>query len=137
MVFIFLILFHSFSTGKIEKLVFYIPIIPRNFKHKQVENRKSKSINLDFIKKVRKYSLKSVFWRQCLLSPFSRNCCFKVGRYYDLHSGLQRVQRLNRKHNIITRWSVLWAKHVTVLSTMKKGTVNLPYFDNNNYSFQY
>ena len=46
--------------------------------------------------------LKKFLWRQCLLSPLSRYCCSKVGRYYDPHSGLQGVTRLNGKRNIIT-----------------------------------
>ena len=32
--------------------------------------------------------------RQCLLSPFSKYCCSKLGHYYAPHSGLQGAKRL-------------------------------------------
>lgn len=49
--------------------------------------------------------LKILIWRQCLLSPFPRYCCSKIGRYYDPHKRFQGAKGLNLilklKHDLL------------------------------------
>ena len=55
-----------------------------NFKHQELENHKCKVYQPGIIRKLIEYFLKNFLWTQCLLSPFSRYCCSKLGRYYVL-----------------------------------------------------
>ena len=96
---IFQIFWYCITLSVLEKLknsIFEIPIIPQTLNINNYRNTRTKSINLHIIRKLIRYSLKNIVWRQCLLSPFLRHCCSKVGRYYDSHSGLQGAERLKK-----------------------------------------
>ena len=69
-------------------------MIPQTLNINNLGNTSAKSINLHTIRKLIEYSLKKISQRQCLLRPFLRYCCPKVGRYYNPPSGVQRVKGL-------------------------------------------
>ena len=103
---------------KLKNSIFEIPIIPQTLNINKWRTTSVKSINLNIIRKLVTFSwrrsesyrnhswtpgppswksLKTFSWRQCLLSPISRYCCLKVGRYYDPHSGFHEAKGLNLK----------------------------------------
>ena len=119
-----------------EKLKNSISIIPQTLNINNYRTTSAKSINLDIIRKLIKYSLTNF-----LVKGMFTNIAFEIllfeGRsiFWPAQqiTGSKRVKWKTQHNN---KWSVLWAIHMTVLSIMKKGTGNLAYFDKNNYSFQ-
>ena len=88
---------NPFSTGKIEKSIFEIPIIPQTLNIKNLRTTSARFINLHTIKKRIEYSSKKVLQGQSLvlsLLPFLRYCCPNVGRYYHPPSGVHGVKGL-------------------------------------------
>ena len=94
MVFIFFDAVLTLSVPeKLKNSVFEMPVIPQNVNIK-LENHKAKSINLNIIRKLIKYSLKNNVIEQCLLLPFSKYCSWNVGQYYHPPSGAQGAKGL-------------------------------------------
>ena len=84
-----------FSTGKIEKLDFWVfPIITQTSNINSLRTTSAKSINLNNIRKIIEYSLKNLLYRQCLLLLFPRCRCPKVSWYYDAPTRAQGAKRL-------------------------------------------
>ena len=79
---------------KLKNSIFEMPIITQTLNINNLRTKSAKSINLHTIRKLVEYSLKDVWQRQCLLFPFSRYCCPKVGRYCDPLSGAQGAKGL-------------------------------------------
>ena len=70
-------------------LIFEMPIITQSLNINSLRTTSAKSINLDTITKLVEYSLKNIRQRRCLLLPFSRFYCPKVGRNCDPPSEAQ------------------------------------------------
>ena len=73
--------------------IFEMPIITQTLNINNLRTASAKSINLHNIKNLVEYFLK-FGQRLCLLLPFSRYCCPKVGRYCDPPSGTQGAKAL-------------------------------------------
>ena len=63
-----------------------IPVTPQTLNINDLRTTSAKFINLDIIRKLIEYSLKTTFVRQNFFSSLSRYCFSKVGRYYDTQS---------------------------------------------------
>ena len=79
---------------KLKNSIFEMPIITQTLNINNLRTKSAKSINLHTIRKLVEYSLKNVWQRQCLILPFSRYCCSKVGRYCDPLSVAQGAKGL-------------------------------------------
>ena len=71
-----------------------MPVILQTLNTNNSRTTTAKSINLHTIRKLIEYSLKTSWWRYCLLLPFSRYWCLNVGRYYHPFSGVQGAKGL-------------------------------------------
>ena len=80
---------------KLKNSIFEMPIITQTLNINNLRTTSANSINLHTVKLV-EYSLKIVRQRQCLLLPFSRYYCPKVGRYCDSPSGTQGAKGLTK-----------------------------------------
>ena len=74
---------------KSKKLIFDVPVIPQTLNINNWRTTGEKSINLDTIRKLIVYPLKTSLWRQCLLMQFLRYCCWNVGRHCQGTKGLR------------------------------------------------
>ena len=79
---------------KSENFISEMPIITQTLNINNLRAKSAKSINLPTIRKLVEHSLKNVSERQCLVLPFSRYCCPKVGQYCDPLSGAQGAKGL-------------------------------------------
>ena len=66
--------------AKLKNSIFEIPIITQTLNINNLRATSAKSFNLHTVRKLVEYSFKNVRQRQCLLLPFSRYSCPKVGR---------------------------------------------------------
>ena len=74
-----------------------MPVTPQTLNINNLRITGAKSINLEIIRKLIKYSFKNVTLTQCLLLPFWRYCCSMIGRYYHTPSGVQGTKGLREK----------------------------------------
>ena len=77
-----------------EKFRIEMPIITQTLNINNLRTASAKSINRYTIRKLVEYSLKNVWQRECLLLPFLRYFCPKVGWYCDPLSGAQGAKGL-------------------------------------------
>ena len=82
---------------KLKNSIFEMPIITQTLNLNNLRTTSAKSINLHTVRKLVEYSLNNVWQRQCLLLPFSRYCCPKVGRYCDPPSGAHGAKGLTKR----------------------------------------
>ena len=80
---------------KLKNSIFEMPIITQTLNINNLRTTSANSINLHTVKLV-EYSLKIVWQRRCLLLPFSRYYCPKVGWYCDPPSGTQGAKGLTK-----------------------------------------
>ena len=74
----FLIFFYYFSTGKIDKGDFEMPVIPQTLNINNMRTASAKSINLHNIRKLTEYSLKIICVKATLTLIVSEIFMYKV-----------------------------------------------------------
>ena len=82
---------------KKKKRFFEMPIMAQTLNINNLRTKRAESINLHTIRILIEYSLKNVLVNQCLLLPFSKYCCPKVGWYYHPPRTGQGVKGLTKK----------------------------------------
>ena len=100
-----ILFFNTFSTGNNSTKL--MPIILQNLNINNLRNTSAKTINLQTVRKLITYCLKTIVYgifaaregrptqeKKCLLLPFLRYCCSKIGRYYHTPSRLQEAKGL-------------------------------------------
>ena len=80
---------------KLKNSIFLIQIISQTLNINNYRTTSARSINLHIIRKLFECFFKNALVKTKFLSPFLRDCCSKVGRYYEPHSGVQGAKGLN------------------------------------------